>query len=186
MPDTHAPQLEPWQWPDAHWRKLVDAGARRPAATGPRPGRTARAAPWRSPSTPTTRPTSCATAASRSAAWPGANTATGSACRASASCWRSTTSRRRSTCRRSPRCCIPTSSARWSPRATRSASTAGSTSSTRCCRYEAERDLMLRSADTLEKITGKRAGRHAHAVLGLQPQHAGASRRRWACSTTPR
>ena len=24
MPDTHAPQLEPWQWADAHWRKLVE------------------------------------------------------------------------------------------------------------------------------------------------------------------
>src|SRR5205823_3722199 len=26
MPDTHAPpqQLEPWQWPDAHWKKLVN------------------------------------------------------------------------------------------------------------------------------------------------------------------
>jgi len=25
MPDTHAPQqLEPWQWPEAHWRKLVN------------------------------------------------------------------------------------------------------------------------------------------------------------------
>ena len=24
MPDTHAPQPEPWQWPDAHWRKLVE------------------------------------------------------------------------------------------------------------------------------------------------------------------
>src|SRR5216683_5079285 len=23
MPDTHAPQLEPWQWSEAHWRKLV-------------------------------------------------------------------------------------------------------------------------------------------------------------------
>src|SRR5580704_11408728 len=23
MPDTHAPQLEPWQWSEEHWRKLV-------------------------------------------------------------------------------------------------------------------------------------------------------------------
>ena len=45
--------------------------------------------------------------------------------------------------------------------------------------YEAERDLMLRSADTLERITGRAPGRHAHAVLGLQPPHARASRRRW-------
>ena len=45
---------------------------------------------------------------------------------------------------------------------------------------------MLRSADTLEKITGVRAGRHAHAVVGFQPQHARHRRRRWGCSTTPR
>src|SRR5215207_7706090 len=32
--------------------------------------------------------------------------------------------------------------------------------------YEAERDLMMRAADTLETITG------VHAVLGLQPEHA--------------
>src|SRR3954466_2134110 len=24
MPDSHVPQLEPWQWPDAHWRELVE------------------------------------------------------------------------------------------------------------------------------------------------------------------
>ena len=24
MPDTHAPQLEPWQWADSHWKKLVN------------------------------------------------------------------------------------------------------------------------------------------------------------------
>ena len=24
MPDTHAPQLEPWQWADAQWQKLVN------------------------------------------------------------------------------------------------------------------------------------------------------------------
>ena len=23
MPDTHAPQLEPWQWSEEHWRELV-------------------------------------------------------------------------------------------------------------------------------------------------------------------
>ena len=33
--------------------------------------------------------------------------------------------------------------------------------------YEAERDLMMRSADTLEKITGVRAGRHAHRRPGI-------------------
>src|SRR4030081_2486686 len=24
MPDTHSPQTEPWQWSEEHWRKLVD------------------------------------------------------------------------------------------------------------------------------------------------------------------
>ena len=28
MPDTQIPQLEPWQWADAHWRKLVESGDR--------------------------------------------------------------------------------------------------------------------------------------------------------------
>ena len=23
MPDTHSPQIEPWQWSEEHWRKLV-------------------------------------------------------------------------------------------------------------------------------------------------------------------
>ena len=188
MPDTHARKLEPWQWPEAHWRKLVNqvrAGRTLPAR---RRGRTARAAPSRCRSIPTTRPTSCATAASRSAAWPGASTATASACRASCKLLREARrARRPSTCRpcrallhpdeqrargrRGPRDRHP----RLDPRA-----------ATRCCRYEAERDLMMRSADTLEKITGKRAGRHAHAVVGLQPQHARASARSWGCSTTPR
>ena len=59
------------------------SGARRARAAARRPGRTARAAPSRSRSTPITRPTSCARAANRSAAWPGASTATASACRAS-------------------------------------------------------------------------------------------------------
>ena len=52
--------------------------------------------------------------------------------------------------------------------------------------YEAERDLMMRAADTLEKITGVRAGRHAHAVLGLQPEHAAHREGDGARSTTPR
>ena len=36
----------------------------------------------------------------------------------------------------------------------------------------AERDLMMRAADTLEQITGEAARRHAHAVVGFQPAHA--------------
>ena len=39
MPDTHAPQqLEPWQWPEAHWRKLVNQV---------RAGRTLRPKTWK-------------------------------------------------------------------------------------------------------------------------------------------
>ena len=44
--------------------------------------------------------------------------------------------------------------------------------------YEAERDLMMRSADTLENIDRRAPGRHAHAVVGFQRQHARASPRR--------
>ncbi len=39
--------------------------------------------------------------------------------------------------------------------------------------YEAERDLMRRSADTLEQISGVTAGRLAHPVLGFQLAHPG-------------
>ncbi len=52
--------------------------------------------------------------------------------------------------------------------------------------YEAERDLMLRSADTLEKIERRPPGRHAHAVMGFQLEHAARSRPRWVSSTIPR
>ena len=87
MPDTHAPpQLEPWQWSEEHWRKLVKqvrAGQRYRPASWPDGARCAVAL---SASIPTMRPTSCATAASRSAGCAGASTAAGWACRASAPC----------------------------------------------------------------------------------------------------
>ena len=35
--------------------------------------------------------------------------------------------------------------------------------------YEAESDIMIRAADTLEKITGVRPGRHAHASWDFSP-----------------
>ena len=82
---TEQKPLEPWQWPEAHWRKLVNQ-VRAGRACARRAGRTARAAPSRSRSTAITRPTSCARAANPSAAWPGASTATASACRASSRC----------------------------------------------------------------------------------------------------
>ena len=59
-------------------------------------------------------------------------------------------------CPPSSRCSIPTSSAAWWPKATRSASTAGSTSATRCCRSEPSATCRCARADTLEKITGVR------------------------------
>ena len=52
--------------------------------------------------------------------------------------------------------------------------------------YEAERDLMLRSADTLEKITGVRPVGMRTPSWDFSPQHARDRRRRWACSTIPR
>ena len=94
---------------------------------GPRPGRAARAARSRCRSIPIMRPTSCATAASRSGAWRGDSTAIASASRTSSSCLRSTRCRRPSMCRPCVRCSIPTSSAASSPKGTRSASIPGST-----------------------------------------------------------
>ena len=62
---------EPWQWPEAHWRKLVDrVRAGKTLAAGGMAGR-ARAARSRCRSTATTRPAICAKAASRSAGSPG-------------------------------------------------------------------------------------------------------------------
>ena len=74
---THRPRIEPWQWPEAHWRKLVERGARRPHPPARALEETVRAARSRCRSTPTTRRTSCATAASRSAGCAGGSTATG-------------------------------------------------------------------------------------------------------------
>ena len=51
---------------------------------------------------------------------------------------------------------------------------------------EAERDLQMRAADMLEKIAGVAPGRHPHAVVGLQPEHARDHARHGARSTTPR
>ena len=59
-------QEQPWQWSEARWRGIVER-VRAGRALRPDAGRTARAAPWRSRSTPTTRPASCAKAANRSA-----------------------------------------------------------------------------------------------------------------------
>lgn len=90
MPDSHVPQLEPWQWPmpiGVSWSSRSAPAA----ATGPGPGRAARAALAHYRSIRTKRPTSCAMATSRSAAWPEASRATGSAYRASASCSKGTT-----------------------------------------------------------------------------------------------
>ena len=72
-------KLEPWQWPETHWRGLVNQV---------RAGKTYRPKTWkgdarsRCRSIPITRPTSCATAANRSGAWRGDSTAIVSASRA--------------------------------------------------------------------------------------------------------
>ena len=76
MSDPNA--LEPWQWAEEHWRRLAGPRPCRPVACGRNPGPAAPAALWRSPSTRTTRPTNCATAASPSDACRGASTAIGS------------------------------------------------------------------------------------------------------------
>ncbi len=159
---------EPHEWDEADMARPGGAGCARVAPCCPRAGPAARAAPWRSASTATTRRTSCATAAIPSPACPGANTGRAGASRASAARWTGTGRGPASSSPPSPPCCIPTSSARWWPRATRSGCTAGSTNSTPRSTAPVERDLMLRAADALERITGTPPRRHAHAVLGLQ------------------
>ena len=52
--------------------------------------------------------------------------------------------------------------------------------------YEAERDLMLRAADTLEKITGVRAVGLRTPSWDFSPNTLRDRARRWGCSTIPR
>ena len=157
MPDTHAPQqLEPWQWSEEHWRKLVEAGARRPRY---------RPKAWKDGAR-------CAVALSFDSdhetnelrdggksigRCAGASTATGSACRASASSCE--THGVKATFY------VPAVSALLHPEEQRALVAEGHEIGIHgwihelnsVLPHEAERDLMLRSADTLEKITGKRA-----------------------------
>ena len=144
------PPVEPWQWPDAQWRHARRPRAAPAAASGPRTGWATRGAPSRSRSTPTTTRTSSRDGGQLDRpALPGDSTAIASGCPDPEAARPVRRSPPRSTSRPSPRSSTPTSSAASSPRATRSASTAGSTSSTRRSRTTPERDLMLRSADTL-------------------------------------
>jgi len=52
--------------------------------------------------------------------------------------------------------------------------------------YEAERDLMLRSADTLEKISGVRPVGLRTPSWDFQLEHPLDRKRRWASFTIPR
>ena len=82
MTDRPALPPGPWQWPEEHWRRLVNRVRAGTGACGPPNGRAGRAARWPCRSTAITRRAICATAANRSAGSPGARTAAGSACRA--------------------------------------------------------------------------------------------------------
>ena len=153
---------------------------------GPTRGRAARAARWRSRSTPTTRPTSCARAASRSAGSRRASTATAQGVpRILALLQKHDDPGELLRAGRRPRCCIPTSSAAWSPRATRSASTAGSTSATRCCPRTPS--ATCRCARPTCWRRSRASGRSASARRrGISARTRSPSPARWACSTTPR
>ena len=163
-------------------------GARRPRAAARRPGRTARAAPSRCRSTPTTRPTSCATAASRSAAcrWgqygnrvgvprilraPGEARRQGDAstCRPSTALLYPDEQRARG--RRRPRDRHP----RLDPRAQLGAAARGRARPDAC----APPTRWRRSPASGRSACARRRGTSARNTLAHR-------RRRWACSTTPR
>ena len=152
---TEQKPLEPWQWPDAQWRKLVDQ-VRAGRTYRPTSGWVAPAAPSRCRSTPTTRRTSCATAEVDRPARLGPVRQP----------------RRRAPHPqaahplRGPRHVLrPAVSALLHPDEQRRVVAEGHEIGIHgwihelnsVLPYEAERDLMLRSADTLEKITGVRA-----------------------------
>ena len=170
MSETIGRDLEPWQWDEPTWRghvSRVRAGAR---LVPERLARRVPGPPWRSPSTPTTRPSRCGTARRGRASSPRASTAHGSRCRRILRLL----ARARAFLRRF---FMPAVSALLHPdevarlrggRATRSACTAGSTSATRCSTHADELDLHRAApSDTLEKLGGHPAGGHPHAVVGL-------------------
>ena len=78
------PAGEAWEWPEETWRAHRRSRPRRPQPGADNPGRTAPAAPSRSSSTPTTKPSRCATATKARCASARASTATARASRASA------------------------------------------------------------------------------------------------------
>ena len=137
------------------------------------PGRTARAARWRSASTPTTKRSRCATTTKARCGSARASTAPARRSRASARCWSAKRCRRRSSIPRSPPCCIPRRCARSPTTATRSASIPGSTRRNTTLPREAERDLTFRAARDAGADRRPRAGGDAHRELGFLGQHAG-------------
>jgi len=169
-------ELLPWQWPEARWRGIVEkVRAGRSLKPKSWPG----GAPGRRRSLPSTAThESGELRGGRLVARPALARAirpTGSACRASSTC-----SSRHGVAGKAfyvpavhraalSRGAAPASSP---ARARDRHSWLDFTSATPSFDYKDERELMFRSADTLARITGKAAGRHAHAVLGFQPAHA--------------
>ena len=93
--------------------------------------------------------------------------------------------RRASSCPPSSRCSIPTSSAAWWPKATRSASTAGSTSATRCCRWTPS--ATCRCARPTRWRRSPACARSASARRrGTSARTRSPSRATWGSNTTPR
>ena len=156
MPDTHAPQLEPWQWSEDHWRKLV---------AQVRAGRSYRPKAWKDGAR-------CAVALSFDSDHE-TNELRDGGKSIGRMCWGQYGTRvgvpriRALLARHGVKATfyVPAVSALLHPEEQRALVADGHEIGIHgwihelnsVLPYEAERDLMLRSADTLEKITGRRA-----------------------------
>jgi peptidoglycan/xylan/chitin deacetylase (PgdA/CDA1 family) len=156
MPDTHNPQLEPWQWSEEHWRKLVDQV---------RAGRTYRPRQWKGGAR-------CAMALSFDSDHE-TNELRDGGKSIGRMCWGQYGNRvgvpriRALLARHGIKATfyVPAVAALLHPEEQRELVAEGHEIGIHgwihelnsVLPYQAERDLMLKSADTLEKITGKRA-----------------------------
>ena len=181
-----SPQLEPWQWPEEHWRKLVEPGARRPHA--PAQGLAGRRA-LRGGAVVRLRPRDQRAARRRQVDRPprlGPVRQPGRRAAHPASCSNATT------CKAT--FYVPAVTALLHPDEQRALVAEGHEIGIHGWIHELNSVLPLRGRTRPDAALGRHAGedhrhapgRHAHAVLGFQPATRSRSRRRWGCSTTPR
>ena len=148
-------QEQPWQWSEERWRGIVER-VRAGRTLRPDTGRTARAAPWRSRSI---RPRDRRAARRRRVDRPPEPGPVRQPRRHPAhpdSAARNTRSRRPSTCRPSRPCSIPTSSAASVAEGHEIGIHGWIHERNSILPEVSERDLQMRSADMLEKVSGQR------------------------------